>query len=57
MRYLGIALMTAAVVYAAMHHAFDWFEDQYFGYDAYLWCIVAFVLGIICIVLTPKVQP
>jgi hypothetical protein len=57
MRYLGITLMTAAVVYAAMHHAFDWFEDEFFGYDSYLWCAAAFVLGIVCLLVTPKMQP
>ena len=57
MRYLGIALMTAAIVYAGMHHLFDWFEDEYFGFDAYLWCLAAFALGILCLVATPKMQP
>ena len=57
MRYLGIMLMTAAVVYAAMHYGFDWFEDEFFGYDSYLWCVVGFALGVLCIAVTPKVQP
>ncbi len=56
MRYLGIVLMTAAGMYAAMHYAFDWFQDEFFGYDSYLWCVVAFALGVVCLAVTPKVQ-
>ena len=57
MRYLGMTLMTVGIVYAAMHYYLDWFDDEFFGFDSYLWCVGAFVLGALCLALTPKVQP